>query len=188
MFGNPKNSRKSKIENAFSMVELLVSMTLLTLIVLALMAVFNSTQRAFRASVTQTGILEGGRAAVDLITTDLRNMVPSDTARATYSTAINLLSSPAPVNFFATNNIPLLSISRCSSPLPGTGVQRLNQLEYFFVLGKDNTKWTGTGYIVNSSSSSPLYPLYRFYAETNIDANPNSDFIRGFPEHDFLRL
>ena len=61
------------------MVELLVAMTLLTLIVLALMAgVLNSTQRASRASVTQTTILEGGRATVDMISADLRAMVPSD--------------------------------------------------------------------------------------------------------------
>ena len=61
----------------FSMVEVLVTMTLLSLIVLALMAVFNSTQAAFRASVTQTDVLEGSRAAVDLITTDLRTMTPA---------------------------------------------------------------------------------------------------------------
>ena len=70
-------NRKSKIEKGFSLVELLVVMTLLSLIVLALMAVFNSTQQAFRAGVTQTDVLEGSRAAVDLITADLRGLTPS---------------------------------------------------------------------------------------------------------------
>ena len=41
------------------------------------MAVFNSTQTAFRASVTQTDVLEGGRAAMDMIAGDLREMAPS---------------------------------------------------------------------------------------------------------------
>jgi hypothetical protein len=45
-------------------------------------------------------------------------------------------------------------------------------LQYFFILGRQNTKWTGTGYFVDSSSPNPLYPLYRFYAETNVDVNP----------------
>ena len=63
--------------SAFSLVELLVVITLLSLIVLALMAVFNSTQTAFRASVTQTDVLEGGRAAMDMMTADLRQMAPS---------------------------------------------------------------------------------------------------------------
>jgi hypothetical protein len=180
-------NRKSKIENAFSMVELLVAMTLLTLIVLALMVVFNSTQRAFRASVTQTDILEGGRAAVDIMTTDLRGMVPS-------SGVSNYVVNPGSygfgaVNFFAvTNNcqflpalsalptLPYLSFNLPYQPLPqslpGSSVQRNNQLEYFFMLGRENTKWTGVGYVVNSGSSSPLFPLYRFYAEANISANP----------------
>ena len=41
---------------------MLVTLALLSLIVLALMTVFNSTQTAFRASLTQTDILESGRA------------------------------------------------------------------------------------------------------------------------------
>ena len=55
----------------------MVVMTLLSLIVLVLMAVFNSTQSAFRASVTQAGVLESGRAAMDLMAADLRAMSPS---------------------------------------------------------------------------------------------------------------
>ena len=188
-------NRKSKIENAFSMVELLVAMTLMTLIVLALMVVFNSTQRAFRASVTQTDILEGGRAAVDIMTTDLRGMVPSSGISNYVYNAGNNTYGLGAVNFFAvTNNcqfvpalsivppqstlpaLPYLSFNLPYQPLPqslpGTSVQRNNQLEYFFMLGRENTKWTGTGYVVNSGSSSPLFPLYRFYAEVNISANP----------------
>jgi len=163
---------------AFSMVELLVAMTLLSLIVLALMAVFSSTQQAFRASVTQTGILEGGRAAMDMIASDLRAMTPSG-GQSNYIYG-GVLNSGA-MNLFVTNNdnqyppypgsattkyIPL------KQPLPGTSASRTNLLQWFFVLGRVNTKWTGTGYIVNSATNSPLYPLYRFYAETNISAPP----------------
>ena len=62
---------------AFSLIEIMVVVSLLSLIVLALMEVFSSTQRAFRASVTQADVLEGSRAAVDLIASDLRNLTPS---------------------------------------------------------------------------------------------------------------
>ena len=48
---------------AFTLVEVMVVVTLLSLIVLALMTVFNSTQAAFRASVTQTEF--GGRPGGD---------------------------------------------------------------------------------------------------------------------------
>ena len=52
-------------------------MVLLSLIVLALMAIFNSTQKAFRSGLTQTDILESGRLAMGLITSDLGAMTPS---------------------------------------------------------------------------------------------------------------
>ncbi len=62
---------------AFSLVEVLLVMALLSLIVLVLMTVFNSTQSAFRAGVTQTDVLEGGRVAMDMIVSDLKVMTPS---------------------------------------------------------------------------------------------------------------
>jgi len=61
----------------FTMVEILVTMVLLSLIVLALMTVFNSTQKAFRSSLTQTDVLESGRLAMGLMVGDLEAMTPS---------------------------------------------------------------------------------------------------------------
>lgn len=150
------------------MVELLVTMTLLSLIVLALMAVFNSTQRAFRASVTQTSVLEGSRASLDLIAADLRNLTPS--YGPSNFTFLNGVYYYGALNYFSTNNS--YQYNPLTQPLPGTSSTRTNLLQWFFVLGRENTKWTGAGYIVNCGSASPLYPLYRFYAETNIDSNP----------------
>ena len=148
-------NRKSEIGNprAFSLVELLVVMTLLSLIVLALMAVFNSTQQAFRASVTQTDVLEGSRAAVDLLTTDLRTASPAGDYTPSLGTTNfirNLIPYPyTAVNFFVTNNdfqyAPLVQ------SLPGSSAQRTNLLQWFFVLGRENTKWKGAGYIDRKS-------------------------------------
>ena len=134
---------------------------LLSLIVLALMAVFNSTQAAFRASVTQSGVLEGSRAAMDLIAADLREMSPA-----------NSVSNGA-VNFYAAvmpGATPLVQ------PLVASGQSRTNVLESIFVLSRDNTTWTGVGYVVNYTSSSPLYPLYRFAMSTNVAFDPRSLF------------
>jgi len=137
-------------------------MTLLSLIVVVLMSVFNSTQQAFRAGVTQTDVLEGSRAAVDLITTDLRTLAPSYDA------------TNASVNFLAMDNGEITSVNYTplSQNLPGSSFQRANVLNFFFVLGRNNTKWTAVGYVVNATNHSPLYPLYRFYAETNISVPP----------------
>jgi prepilin-type N-terminal cleavage/methylation domain-containing protein len=135
----------------FTLIEVMVVVVLLSLIVIALMGVFNSTQAAFRASITQTDVLEGGRAAVDMITQDLKEMSPS------------LGFNNGAVNFFATNNpnySPLLqSLVGVSNPV----IQRTNVLENFFILSRENQTWTGTGYVVDTSpTASGINPLYRF--------------------------
>lgn len=158
------------------MVELLVAMTLLTLIVLALMAVFDSTQRAFRASVTQTGILEGSRAAINLMVSDLSGMAPSYGVSNYVYTAANNSYNYGAVNFCVTNfnpNVPPYPYyAPLVQPLPGSEAKRTNVLEAFFLLGRQNTQWIGVGYAVNAGSASPLYPLYRFYCQTNVSFNP----------------
>jgi len=162
----------------FSLIEVLVVMSLLSLIVLVLMTVFNSTQTAFRAGVTQTDVLEGSRMAMDLMVTDLKLMSPSGGTN-TFSTppenfpSINFSSSG--VNFYLANNSTLgftPAYTNLVQNLPGSSAQRTNSLSYFFMLGRQNTQWTGIGYIVNSASTNTLYPLYRFYQQTNVQSNP----------------
>lgn len=154
---------------AFSLVEVMLAVSLLTLVVFALMAVFNSTQQAFRASVTQTDVLEGGRAAMELITSDLRGMTASG-GSSNWSTA--------PYNFIVQDNnvIPPLSYLPLQQNLVAStpSVLRTNVLQNFFLISRENTKWTGVGYVVVANNQTPLYPLYRFYAETNLSANPLS--------------
>ncbi len=146
---------------AFTLVEVMVAMTLLTLIVIALMGVFNNTQAAFRASVTQTDVLEGGRAAMDLITGDLRAMSASG---APYGGNANFWVG----NTY--NGYPVYGYPPLVQTLVGSvsGNGRTNILESFFILSRGNLNgvptWYGTGYavITNPPSGSPLYPLYRF--------------------------
>jgi prepilin-type N-terminal cleavage/methylation domain-containing protein len=159
-------NQKSEIGNhrAFSLIEVLVVVSLLSLIVLALMAVFSSTQRAFRSAVTQTEVMEGSRATMDLMVTDLRGLTPSD------GMSNLVLAAGGAVNFFVVPNS--YSYTPLVQALPGSTAARTNLLNYFFVLGRNNTTWTGTGYIVDTTSASPLYPLYRFYAETNTVNSP----------------
>jgi type II secretory pathway pseudopilin PulG len=169
--GNPINYQLSTINCrlAFSLVEVLVVVSLLSLIVLALMAVFSTTQRAFRSAVTQTDVLEGSRAAVDLIAADLRTITPSGGV-SNFNTG--------PVNFFSMDNYsyPSMAYSPLFQSLPPGDTNRMNVLNYFFVLGRENTEWVGIGYAVNSTNISPLYPLYRFYARTNISSSPRTLF------------
>jgi len=148
----------------------MVVVVLLSLIVIVLMGVFNSTQAAFRASVTQTDVLEGGRAAMDLITGDLRAMTPSLGATNVFGSANNSVqlanNGLIPVNFYITNfstSIPPLIQS-----LVASSQQRTNLVESFFVLSRNNQTWTGVGYYVDTASTTAVNPLYRFSMSTNV--------------------
>ena len=164
-FNSPLSTLHSFL--AFSLVEVLLVMTLLSLIILALMNVFSTTQAAFRASVTQTDILEGSRAAMQMITDDLRGLTPSgSTSNVVGGVILDSVNFATVANSFA--YAPLVQ------SLPASPGLRTNLLNYFFVLGRENNKWTGVGYIVDTTSATPLYPLYRFYAETNSTASPLS--------------
>jgi hypothetical protein len=141
-------------------VEILVVVVLMALIVLALMAVFSSTQAVFRASITQTDVLEGGRSVMGLVKSDLEGMTPSFGV------------SNGAVNFCVTNN--QYQYQAQSAPLvqslAGSGYQRTNVLEKFFILTRQNMTWTGVGYMVNTASTNYLNPLYRFSITTNVTA------------------
>jgi hypothetical protein len=129
--------------------------TLLSLIVVALMGVFTATQKAFRGSMTQTDVLEGGRATMDLITSDLKTMSPS----LDYS---NKFGVDGAVNFCVTNYPAYLPLYQTLTASANT---RANVQENFFILSRGNQNgvptWFGTGYAVYLSANN-LYSLYRF--------------------------
>ena len=137
------------------MIELMVVVALLSLIVLALMAVFSSTQRAFRSAVTQTDVLEGGRAVMELVTSDLRAIGVSGE-----------ISSNA-VNFMVTSNLSSYLQPPLSQSLPGSASIRQNLLQEVFVLNHLNTGWWGVGYAVKTNYAGNLYSLYRLQFPTN---------------------
>ena len=146
---------------AFTLVEILVVVVLMSLIVLALMAVFNSTQAAFRASITQTDVLEGGRSVMGLIKNDLESLTPSYLYPA----------NPSP-NFYAavSNSFP--------QTLTGSTASRTNIMEDVFFITRQNQTWKGVGYFVRTNlllAGGIATPgiLYRF--ETN---NSAADFAR----------
>jgi hypothetical protein len=166
--------------NAFTLVEILVVVVLMSLIVLALMAVFNSTQAVFRASLTQTDVLEGGRSVMGLIKSDLEGMTPSfGQSNAVYTVFPDgYIFSNAPVNFcvitnywqYQSGSAPLVqSLTGVSNP----NTCRTNVLEEIFILTRQNTTWTGVGYVVDTTGANSINPLYRFSMSTNaMAANP----------------
>ncbi|HEX7651935.1 MAG TPA: prepilin-type N-terminal cleavage/methylation domain-containing protein [Verrucomicrobiae bacterium] len=156
----------------FSLVEVLLVISLLALIVLALMDVFSSTQRAFRASVTQSDVMESSRAAMELMTEDLRKMTPC--YGKVDGTNVNFFSYYNGLLFGDAYYAPLVQ------SLPGTTTERTNLLNYIYILGRQNNQWIATAYIVVNTNTSPLYPLYRYHAQISTTFPPgilSSNFL-----------
>ena len=172
-------ARGGRAPRAFTLVEILVVMVLMSLIVLALMAVFNSTQAAFRASITQTDVLEGGRSVMGLMKSDLESLTPSQgqTNITVKAGGSYVITNSMPVNFcvvtnqcqYQSNAAPLVqSLTGTFNP----AALRTNVLQKFFLLTRQNTAWTGIGYVVDTTSANYFNPLYRFSMTTNASA-PN---------------
>ncbi|MCX6886705.1 MAG: hypothetical protein WCR20_08965 [Verrucomicrobiota bacterium] len=122
---------------AFSLIEIMITSALLSFIVLGLLAMFNQTQRAFRSGMTQTDVLESGRAALDMLSRELEQITPSQ--------------EPYTTNFFAE---PTVLFSRpMVQDLAGSSLARTNMVQKFYFLTRFNTEYDGIGYQV-----IPEYP------------------------------
>jgi prepilin-type N-terminal cleavage/methylation domain-containing protein len=112
----------------FTLIEILLSVTIMTVIIVSLYAVFDHTQKALRGSMRQVDVLEAGRAAMDLMTRELEQMSASNETNVA-----NLF-----VQFSAAR--PFLQ------DLPRD--KRTNFLQDFFFLSRMNNQWSASGYMV----------------------------------------
>jgi type II secretory pathway pseudopilin PulG len=140
---------------AFSLVEILVVMSLLTFIILGLLTMFSQTQRAFRDSMHQVDVLESGRLVMDMVSRELEQMAAPNSPPIIYGASVWQCT-----NFFA---------ERSSLPtyqeLPGSAQPRANELQRVFFLNYFNQDWTGIGYqVISDAPNAGVGTLYRFCA------------------------
>ena len=153
----------SKAFAGFTLMEVMVSMGLLSLIVIVLMTVFSNTQSAFRAGVTQTDVMANGRATMDMIAADARLLTPSG---GVFNTNTGNYGTP---------NLVVFSYAPLAQILPASVSSRTNVLQSLFFLGREKSKWKGIGYVVDVNNTHSIFPLYRFYEETaNLESNPGT--------------
>lgn len=84
---SPFATNTTRRRRAFSLLELMLAITITSVIVVALYSMFYQVQRGLRANVTQVDVLEGSRAAMDIISRDVAAMSPSDRELGTNLTA-----------------------------------------------------------------------------------------------------
>ncbi len=152
---------------AFSLIEVLVVISLLSVIIIGLAAMFGQTQRAFKLGTTQVDVLEGGRFVTDMMTRELSQLTPSG--------ASNVLNFAVELPDYR----PLIQ------NLPGTaGPGRTNLMEDTYFLTRENQTWHIVGYFIRTNSpgvSALGFPrdglgsLYRFatnYSDVQFRAAP----------------
>jgi len=128
--------------HAFTVVELMVAISVMTLIVVVLYRIFDQTQRAMRSNSAQVDVSEGGRAAMELIARDLEQMTVSPV--------------PGSLDFF----VGLLGPPSVQ-PLIPTNTARLNFREELFFTSEFNKQRSAVGYRVVPFTNG-VGMLYRF--------------------------
>src|SRR6266545_2235625 len=135
---------------AFTLVELLVAISVLTLIVLVLYGLFDQVQKALRSNVAQVDVLEGGRAAGQLLSGDAEQMVAGNQSAST-NLYIDLTALPYQQALLDTN--------------------RVNALQELFFLSHTNKSWIGTGYRVLFFDTNGLLMVSNIYPNVTIVTN-----------------
>ena len=158
----PISNSEFRIQNSelrttgFSVIEMLVAVSIMTVIVFALYSIFNRTQLAMRGSMTQADISETGRATMDLIARDVEKLAPTRMDGVT--------------NFLRRNSASPQFLSQIDPA--GTNILWFCRQESFYVLSRQGDSWVGTGYriaVPPLESGSFFRPgtLVRFSVQTN---------------------
>lgn len=138
--------------NGFSLIELLTAVSIMMVIIYALYAMFNQTQKALRANITQVDVLESGRAASEMMGRELEQLTACDLAQT-----VNLYAGMTPIP-------PLTQMDVDQNP--SRAPLRTNILQEIFFLNRETNKWHGTGYRVGDADQG-VGTLYRFTVSTN---------------------
>lgn len=158
------NSASPGRRRAFSVIELLVAVSVLTLIVLVLFKLFDQTQKALRKNVTQTDVLESGRAVLDTLVREFAEITPAPVG------AIPLQFSGVSSGTYYQTNLYVHAgpFTPLSQSLFSDNTGRTNYLQEVFYLTRLGRDWTGVGLQViplrlsNGGKDSGVGTLYRW--------------------------
>jgi type II secretory pathway pseudopilin PulG len=154
--------RPSHFARAFSLIEIMVAVSLMSFIVLGLLIMFNQTQKAFRTSLTQTDFLETGRIQMDMMVREL-----SQVSAAGNRFTTNIFAELSPVF-----NTPFFQgLPGSSGPVEN---RRTNIIQKIFFLSQYNQDWIGTGYqVIPDYANAGVGTLYRFRVSHGRNAATN---------------
>jgi prepilin-type N-terminal cleavage/methylation domain-containing protein len=151
-----ETQRSSPRRAAFTVIELMLAIAIMGVIIYALYSVFNQTQRAMRATETQTDVSEKARAIVEMMTRELEQAQPTFRALRIGTNAF-----VEEVNLAGGMEYP----PRVQKPDRPDITPRTNFISNIFFYNRHTNAWIGIGYRV-SDYHNGVGSLERF--ETNI--------------------
>jgi len=138
---NPQNQQtKHRQQSGVTLLELMVAISVLTVIILGLYSMFDRTQKAFLNSMTEVELQDSGRAFTLIMTRDLEQMQPSRLVNRT-----NLYISPILIN-----NLPINGFNQYS--MLGSNVFTNVVQEFFFLT--HTSYWNGIAYLMQPISTN----------------------------------
>lgn len=141
---------------AFSLIEIMVAVSILAFMIVGLLAMFYHVQRAFRSGVTQSDIMEGGRALMTAMTRELQ-----EAAACGISYQTNLLVVPSPNT---------LDWGESATQVLPSGSARTNYLQDIAFLTEVNGEWKGIAYRINNRDG--VGTLERLEMNLPYESNP----------------
>jgi type II secretory pathway pseudopilin PulG len=156
---------------ALTLLEMMVAVTLLALIMIGLLAMFNQTQKALHTVNAQTDVFENARGAIQMIARDLAEMSFYDDGRVPHkvpSAFANIFPSPIPSGSLPT-----------PQPAPNDVVPVFFAETYW--LKHVNDDWQPVGYFVVDDpvqrTNYGVGTLYRFSTNTANRAGVSFDQV-----------
>jgi len=129
--------------SAFSLLELMIAVGLLTVIIIALYAMFDQVQKAFRQSLNQADLSEGGRSALDLM---VRNIERASSPQV--EDALHLVVHPA--------NATGYELVFAGDALQANRTQPLRFDELFFTYPATGGRWHVAGLFIGTLDAGPV--------------------------------
>jgi len=156
---------------ALTLLEMMVAITLLAVIMVGLVAMFNQTQKALHVANAQTDIFENMRAAIQMIGRDLTEMAAFDDINVTNAYAFPV-PSPIPGGVITVPSSPPTDI-----PL---------DFDETFWLTRVNDTWQGIGYFVDGTNFG-VGTLYRYAGAARRELAPSllNAFLAPFPTNTY---
>lgn len=165
-----RNSIQRTVRQGFSLIEMLVAVGLLSVVILALYAMFDQTQRALRGSAGQIDVFEGSRSALELLTRDLEQARPAGVFDGPHfltrlSVVPNLIEDQ---DTLFQERQPVLQ-------------------EFFAVRNVTDQQWSAFGYFIASEinpaqrTTPPIGTLYRYEDRGDDERIPGENVMTNTP-------